>query len=223
VYRGPQGILIRRRPDCLLGWRLNASVECNREDARYPRSASSSYGVSRRRCTRAGRRIVSKVLAGLAGLSEPLSLEENDDGFILRQKDADGAVTEIKTTEADLRALKATIDLWSDRRLSQYRAKSGQAQAIAAYPIQQIHMMPDALKVNVLVPVAAPSGPGCVKTRRCGEQIEWTFRQITIRVMRILKRGQFRSIRERSVFSFSSFRGFHTAWVSRRHFLFRWL
>src|SRR5208337_4872054 len=25
--------------------------------------------------------------------------------------------------------------------------------------------------------------PGCVKTRRCGEQIEWTFRQITIRVM----------------------------------------
>ena len=56
-------------------------------------------------------------------------------------------------------------------------------------------------------------GPGCVKTRRCGEQIEWTFRQITIRVMRILKRGQFRSIRERSFFSFSSFRGFHTAWV----------
>src|SRR5208337_5374795 len=55
--------------------------------------------------------------------------------------------------------------------------------------------------------------PGCVKTRRCGEQIEWTFRQITIRVMRILKRGQFRSIRERSFFSFSSFRGFHTAWV----------
>jgi hypothetical protein len=56
-------------------------------------------------------------------------------------------------------------------------------------------------------------GLGCVKTRRCGEQIEWTFRQITIRVMRILKRGQFRSIRERSFFSFSSFRGFHTAWV----------
>ena len=54
---------------------------------------------------------------------------------------------------------------------------------------------------------------GCVKTWRCGEQIEWTFRQITIRVMRILKRGQFRSIRERSFFSFSSFRGFHTAWV----------
>jgi hypothetical protein len=55
--------------------------------------------------------------------------------------------------------------------------------------------------------------PGCVKTRRCGEQIEWTFRQITIRVMRILKRGQFRSIRERSFFSFSSFWGFHTAWT----------
>ena len=59
-------------------------------------------------------------------------------------------------------------------------------------------------------------GLGCVKTRRCGEQIEWTFRQITIRVMRIFKRGQFRSIRERSFFSFSSFRGFHTAWVKSR-------
>ena len=45
--------------------------------------------------------------------------------------------------------------------------------------------------------------PGCVKTRRCGEQIEWTFRQITIRVMRIFKRGQFRSIRERSFLGFS--------------------
>jgi hypothetical protein len=51
----------------------------------------------------------------------------------------------------------------------------------------------------------------CVKTRRCGEPIEWTFRPVTISAVRILKRSQFRSIRERSFSSVSSFRGFHTA------------
>jgi hypothetical protein len=52
-----------------------------------------------------------------------------------------------------------------------------------------------------------------VKTRRRGEPIEWTLRQIAISAVRILERSQFRSIRERSFSSFSSFRGFHTAWV----------
>jgi hypothetical protein len=59
----------------------------------------------------------------------------------------------------------------------------------------------------------SPLGLGCVKTRRRGEPIEWTFRQIAISAVRILRRSQVRSIRERSFFSFSSFRGFHTAWV----------
>jgi hypothetical protein len=59
-------------------------------------------------------------------------------------------------------------------------------------------------------------GLGCVKTRRRGEPIEWTFRQIAISAVRILERSQFRSIRERSFSSFSSFRGFHTAWVKTR-------
>ena len=51
---------------------------------------------------------------------------------------------------------------------------------------------------------------------RRGEPIEWTFRQIAISAVRILKRGQFRSIRERSFFSFSNFWGFHTAEVKTR-------
>jgi hypothetical protein len=56
-------------------------------------------------------------------------------------------------------------------------------------------------------------GLGCVKTGRRGEPIEWNFRQIAISAVRILERSQFRSIRERSFSSFSSFWGFHTAWV----------
>jgi hypothetical protein len=57
------------------------------------------------------------------------------------------------------------------------------------------------------------TGLGCVKTPRRGEPIEWTFRQIAISAVRILERSQFLSIRERSFSSFSSFWGFHTAWV----------
>jgi hypothetical protein len=59
-------------------------------------------------------------------------------------------------------------------------------------------------------------GLGRVKTRRCGEPIEWAFRQIAISAVRILKHTQFRSIRERSFSSFSNFRGFHTAKVMER-------
>src|SRR5713226_9619426 len=56
-------------------------------------------------------------------------------------------------------------------------------------------------------------GLGCVKTRRRGGPIEWTFRQTAISAVRILKRSQFRSIRERSFSALSRFRGFHTARV----------
>jgi hypothetical protein len=51
----------------------------------------------------------------------------------------------------------------------------------------------------------------CMPGLGLGEPIEWTFRQIAISAVRILKRSQFRSIRERSFSSFSSFWGFHTA------------
>ena len=58
-------------------------------------------------------------------------------------------------------------------------------------------------------------GLGRVKTRRLGRPIEWIFRQIAIRVARILKRGRFRSIWGKRFYSSSSFRRFHTARVNR--------
>ena len=47
------------------------------------------------------------------------SFAEADDGFILRRKSDDGTATEIKMSEAELAGLKAAIDLWSDRRMSE--------------------------------------------------------------------------------------------------------
>ena len=52
-----------------------------------------------------------------------LSFDEDDDGYIIRQKAADGAVTEIRFKRNDLHVLKATIGLWSDRILSQYQVE----------------------------------------------------------------------------------------------------
>jgi len=86
------------------------------------------------------------------------SLDEDDDGFILHYKNADGSVTTIKMSPADLHALKAAIDLWSDRRMSQYRVENGSVQPIVVYPVSQARVLPDLLKANVLLTVAAPSG-----------------------------------------------------------------
>jgi hypothetical protein len=47
-----------------------------------------------------------------------LSFDESDERYIIRNKSADGVVTEIKMMAEDLYSLKATIDLWTDRKLS---------------------------------------------------------------------------------------------------------
>jgi hypothetical protein len=86
------------------------------------------------------------------------SLDADDDGFILRQKDANGAVTEIKMSAADLHGLKATIDLWSDRRMSQFQVGAGPVQPIVAHPVARVRLMPDAVQENILLTVEAPSG-----------------------------------------------------------------
>jgi hypothetical protein len=47
------------------------------------------------------------------------SFEESDDGFSLRNKNDDGAVTQIEMSAEQIYGLKAAIDLWQDRRSSQ--------------------------------------------------------------------------------------------------------
>ena len=87
-----------------------------------------------------------------------LSFDEDDDGYIIRQKAADGAVTEIRFKRNDLHVLKVTIGLWSDRILSQHKVDNAQAQPIVVHPVAQTRVLPDVLQANALLTVWAPSG-----------------------------------------------------------------
>jgi hypothetical protein len=87
------------------------------------------------------------------------SLDAADGCFILRHKTAEGVTSEIKMPAADLHGLKASIDLWSDRKISEYQVKpSSGFPPIVVYPIAQVRLLPDVLHANVLLTVAAPSG-----------------------------------------------------------------
>jgi hypothetical protein len=87
------------------------------------------------------------------------SLDAADGCYILRHKTAEGVISEIKMLAADLHGLKASIDLRSDRKISEYQVEPGSGfQPIVVYPIALLRLLPDAPQTNVLLTVAAPSG-----------------------------------------------------------------
>jgi hypothetical protein len=81
---------------------------------------------------------ILEILAGLKGAIEmseiPLgfSFNEDEEGFILRTKSADGTVTTIRMSEGELLGFKTQIAFWFDRKMSAIRANSGSVQPIAA-------------------------------------------------------------------------------------------
>ncbi len=87
-----------------------------------------------------------------------ISLTETDDGFTINRKDADGNVTFIPITHAEMFGLHKTISLWSDRMKQASQARSGELHPVIAHPVQQIGLITDALKANVLAIMEAPSG-----------------------------------------------------------------
>jgi hypothetical protein len=94
----------------------------------------------------------------MADIPPGFSFAETDDGFILREKKPDGTVTEIRMTPTGLNALKATIDLWQDRKLLERRVEGGTVEPIIAHQIERIGLIPDALQANVVMTVQTPSG-----------------------------------------------------------------
>jgi|SRR5271167_5022544 len=85
------------------------------------------------------------------------SFEETDDGYILR-RNAAGEVSEIRMSLEEFDALKATIDLWKDRRLSEYRvAEGGEVRPIVVQPVAKAVLWPDAMKANILLNVVTQS------------------------------------------------------------------
>ena len=85
------------------------------------------------------------------------SFEPTDDGFVLRNKTADG-VTEIKVPAEQVLGLKAEIDLWSDRRMSTLQVASGAVQPILVHWVGRVGVWPDAVGENVLLIVEGLSG-----------------------------------------------------------------
>ena len=85
------------------------------------------------------------------------SFEERDDGYILRHNVA-GKVVEMRMSLEEFDRLKATIDLWKDRRLSTYRvAGEGEVRPIVVHAVAKAGLWPDALGENVLLTVEGPS------------------------------------------------------------------
>jgi hypothetical protein len=87
------------------------------------------------------------------------SFEESDDGYYILRHNEAGKVIEIRMTPEEFDGLKATINLWQDRRLSGYRvAAAGEVRPIVVHPIAAAVIWPDAVQENVLLTVVAPSG-----------------------------------------------------------------
>jgi hypothetical protein len=73
------------------------------------------------------------------------SLEETKEGYILRH-----GGTEIRMRPEEFDQLKALVQLWQDRRLSQYRVVGNEARPIVVHPVAEAVLFPD-LMGNVLL------------------------------------------------------------------------
>ena len=86
------------------------------------------------------------------------SFEETDDAYILRQN-TDGRIIEMRMTREEFDQLRATIELWKDRRLSGYRpAGGGEVRPVVVHPVAEAVLWPDAIGANILLNVVTLSG-----------------------------------------------------------------
>jgi hypothetical protein len=87
-----------------------------------------------------------------------ISLIQDDTGFVLHRKQANGDISAMNLTEEEFWELRAAIGLLSRRIVSQRQAASAGVKPIIAHPVAQVRVLPDAMRVTVLLTVAAPSG-----------------------------------------------------------------
>jgi hypothetical protein len=80
------------------------------------------------------------------------SFDQAGDGFVLRNKTADGAVTEIKMTAEQTQGLKTQIDLWQQQRSSTVLARTyGQVLELRTHEITRVVVEPSNLGEIVLM------------------------------------------------------------------------
>ena len=79
-------------------------------------------------------------------------IEETDDGFILRRGEL-----EIKMSKEEFFSLRTQLNLWTDRMLAQFQARTGEVSQIVSHPIATADVWPDAIQENVLLILTTPS------------------------------------------------------------------
>lgn len=87
-----------------------------------------------------------------------LSLDQDDNGFVLRQKNSDGTIVAIQMLLEDLFGLKAIVDMWSSRHLQSLQEKSGSLRPIVTHAVQAADLATDALRANILLALQSPRG-----------------------------------------------------------------
>jgi hypothetical protein len=80
-------------------------------------------------------------------------IEETDEGFILRYGEE-----EIRMSKEEFFSLRAQMNLWTDRILSQIRGGTGELQSLVSHPIAQASVWPDAIQENVLLTLTTRRG-----------------------------------------------------------------
>ncbi len=87
-----------------------------------------------------------------------VSLMQDDTGFILHRKQANGDVSAMNLTEEEFWELRGAIGLLSRRIVAQRQAASTGIRPIIAHPVAQVRVLPDAMRVTILLTVADLSG-----------------------------------------------------------------
>ncbi len=87
-----------------------------------------------------------------------ISLVQDGIGFILHRKQANGDISAINLTEDEFWELRGAIGLMSRRIVAQRQAASAGIKPVIAHPVAQVRVLPDAMRVTVLLTVADPSG-----------------------------------------------------------------
>jgi hypothetical protein len=87
-----------------------------------------------------------------------ISLVEQDNGFILRRKLANGEITAINLTEEEFLGPREAIVFWTRRILSQRQAPSTEFKTIIVQSVARARVLPDAMRETVLLTIAAPTG-----------------------------------------------------------------
>jgi hypothetical protein len=76
--------------------------------------------------------------------------------FLSGLLDSGDFIWRLDGAEPQLLGLKAKVNLWASRILSQYQARSGQVMTIACLPIAEAAVWPDAVQENILLTLASP-------------------------------------------------------------------